>query len=164
MLGIIVLLEGPMMPKLQLPHWRHDIFSQYFLIVDRIHLARCRFPVPEDPPEHHWATAMLRCRQGVLFSICFILHSPDIPQFCFIAPQNRIPKPLWLIYIVLSKLELTFLVLLGQEWFMSWSLGMEPFKRLVCALLWKLKPQCLLPSSLTAGLLQSVEGFWPPVS
>src|SRR4029434_10341769 len=60
---------------------------------------------------------MLHCRQGDLFSICFILLPPDIPliyrpekfQFCFIAPQNRIPKLWWLIYMVFSILEPTFL-------------------------------------------------------
>ena len=62
---------------------------------------------------------MLHCRQGVLFSVCFVLPLSDIPlihwpkkfQLCFIAQQRRIPKPYWLIYIIFSKLELTFLVL-----------------------------------------------------
>ena len=89
LLAIIVLLEGPML--LQLHNRRHDDF----LILDWTHRA------PHTPqvssatgskaaPEHHWATAMLHCRQGVLFSICFILLFPDIPlihrpkkfQFC----------------------------------------------------------------------------------
>ena len=133
MLGIIVLLEGPVTPNLQFPDAQPSVSSQmtwHFLP---------GFPNtwlnPSCPPhaevsstrgskaatEHHWATAMLHCRQGALFSVCFILPPPDVPlihrpkkflihrpkkfQFCFITPQHRIPKPLWLIYIVLIKLE-----------------------------------------------------------
>ena len=102
-------------------------FSQDFLILDWIHLALHTLQVSsargyEAAPEHHWATTMLHCRQGDIFSVCFSLPPPDIPlihrpqkfQFCFIVPQNRIPKPVSLIYIVFCKFKPTFLVLLGQ--------------------------------------------------
>lgn len=65
---IIVLLDSPVTPKLQLPHRWYSIFSQDLLILDSIHLA----------PENHWATTLLYCSQGVLWSGCLILPSPAI--------------------------------------------------------------------------------------
>ncbi|XP_044146877.1 taste receptor type 2 member 7-like, partial [Bufo gargarizans] len=38
-----------------------------------------------------------------------VILGPEKHQFCFIAPRNGIPKLLWLIYMVLSILELSFL-------------------------------------------------------
>lgn len=49
----------------------------------------------------------------------FWIHWSKRFQFCFIAPQNRIPKPLCLISVVLSLLEPTFVVVLVQSWCMS---------------------------------------------
>lgn len=81
-------LSSQITPKLQLPHRWYGIFSQDLLILDSIHLA----------PENHWATTLLYCSQGVLWSGCLILpspailliHRPQTSQFCFIALQNRI--------------------------------------------------------------------------
>lgn len=107
-----------MTPKLQLPHRGYDIVSVGF-VIESIS-TRCRFPVPEE--EKQSITEPLPCFTAG--SVCFSLPPPDTPlihrpekfQCGFIAPQNRIPEPLWLIHIVLSKLEPTFLVLLGQWW------------------------------------------------
>lgn len=65
-----------------------------YLIESILPSTHCRFPVPEEAKQHQSITAMLHCRQAVVFSIYFIFLSPDIPlihrtkkfQISFIAP------------------------------------------------------------------------------
>jgi len=69
---------------------------------------------------------MFNCRQSVLFSMLYSSSSLPLRYekfqffvfyfYFFIAAQNRIKKNklLWLIYMILSKLVETILVLLGQ--------------------------------------------------
>ena len=105
-----------MMPKLQLPHRGHDIFSQDFLILDWIHLALHMLQVSsargsEAAPKPHWATAMLHCRQGVFSADAsfFLLQTyrwstgPKSSIFFPIAQPNRIPN-LFGLFIVFSNL------------------------------------------------------------
>lgn len=62
-------------------------------------------------PLHQWTTAMPHCRQDVFLQL---IHKPEKLQFCSITPQNRIPKLLWRMDMILSVLKSMLLVLLGQ--------------------------------------------------
>lgn len=69
-----VLLQGPKMPKLQLPYRQHNVFPQDFLILDWIHLSSTHysFPVPEEKKEPQNITEPLPCFTvgKVFFSEC----------------------------------------------------------------------------------------------
>lgn len=47
---------------------------------------------------------------------CFLklIHRPEKLQFCSIIPQNRIPKLVWRMDMILSVLKSMLVVLLGQ--------------------------------------------------
>jgi len=77
-LVIIVLLEGPMMPKIQLPHWWDDFFSQDFLIFQVIYPAFHTLQISsaigcKAAAEHHKAPPCLTVGR-----ISFLLLPPDI--------------------------------------------------------------------------------------
>lgn len=99
--------------------------SSPFMILDWIQLTRhtlqtCSARGSRAAPEHHWATP--RFTVGRMFFIMFasffllLIYWSEMFHFCFIAPQNRIPRLMWLIYMGLNILESISLVLLGQWW------------------------------------------------
>lgn len=78
-LGNIVLRKCPRMPKFQLRHRQHDIFSQDSCILDLVHFVLHTLEVSRDRrskagPGHHWVPAMLHHRQ-FLFALFFLLQT-----------------------------------------------------------------------------------------
>ena len=70
MLGIVVLLEYPTSPKLQLCHWLYDIYTQDLVVVNWIHDTLHTLEIPctwisETAPEYDWpprhASQWARC-------------------------------------------------------------------------------------------------------
>jgi len=138
MLGIVVLLEYPTSPKLQLCHWLYDIYTQDLVVVNWIHDTLHTLEIPctwrsKTAPEHNWPPAMLHSRKGVLFSIGLVLPPPGISliqrpkelQFC-------IPKPLWFL-AYWSRLFLCFGVSRGVR---LGVLAWRPSSRSVCLIVW----------------------------
>lgn len=126
MLVIIVPLEDPLKPKLQLP----PVWSK-------------------TASEHYQATTVLRRRQGIFLNILYALFY-FLRRYCL----STGPKSFTELHRTESKKRL-WLQHTGAD--ISWGQYV-----LLCTLLCKLKPQWLLPSSLAAGLLQSLEYFSLP--
>ncbi|MEQ2256289.1 hypothetical protein ILYODFUR_022764 [Ilyodon furcidens] len=108
MLGIIVLFDRPLTPRLQIvlmtfiPAFLSKSISTCYRFSDTEETKQPQ-GITEPPP----CFTVVLC---VLFRVCFIISSPERPlthrpenfKFSFNAPQNRITKPHWLILIVVS--------------------------------------------------------------
>jgi len=79
------------------------------------------------------SSKMQTCRQSLLISICFILLTPDKPLIHSL--ESKVPALLnhsteqnpktYVSYLFDLVIFYSFIVLLGQQWCMSWSSGME---------------------------------------
>ncbi len=114
---------------------------------------------PRASTSHHHAWLWWVFLSSFFFlQIHLLIHRAEKFQFCFIAPQNRIPKLLWLIYMILSRLFLCFWVSIGVR------LGVLAWKPLAFSthLTVLTETSMSVTPSLAAGLLQSLEGFSQP--
>ena len=153
------------------------IFSpriSWYLIDFILPFTRCRFPVPEEvkQPQSITEPPPYFTLGRVFFSMCasfFLLQTyhwsigPKSSNICSITSQNRIPKPLWLMYIVFSKLEpisfFCFWVSSGVR-LVVWAWSTSAFSMHLAV-----ETETSVPAAcVAAGVLQSVKGCWPPAS
>lgn len=97
-------------------------------------------------PEHHRATTMLHCREGILFmyTSVFLLQtyqqSIDLKSSSVISSLHRTESPVF-----------CSLIWFWAYWSRLFFCVTSVAAPLICVLLCKPKPRCLLPPSLAAG-------------
>jgi len=118
-LRVIVMLEDQASTHLQCFNWGQEVLPQNLTIHDPGHplLNAVQLPCPmcrKTPPKHDPNTPMLHSRDGVLGMVLIILLPPNTVCgimtkkfyfFCLIWPHYFFPWHLWIIQMVISKLE-----------------------------------------------------------